>query len=107
MTLLHLTKQKYQSHKVCKFGVDRKVVATYTKLPAQIGNTKCFIKAEIVQEKIPLLLGKTLKKSGTVRNLQNNNIKILNEDIEVTNSSNRYYAINILADKTCNFDNIE
>ena len=27
--------------------------------------------------------------------------------MEVTNSSNRYYAINILADKTCNFDNIE
>ena len=70
-----------ESHKVFKFGDGRKVIATSkAKLPAQIGNTKCFINAEIVQEKIPLLLSITsLKKAGTVLNLQNHNIKMFNE----------------------------
>ena len=59
-----------ESNKVFKFIDGRKVIATSkAKLPAQIGNTKCFIKAEIVQEKIPLLLSKTsLKEAGTVLN---------------------------------------
>ena len=98
-----------ESHKVFKFGDGRKVIATSkAKLPAQIGNTKCFIKAEIVQEKIPLLLSKTsLKKAGTVLNLQNDNIKMFNEDVEVTTSNNGHYAINILPDEICNFDDIE
>ena len=60
----------FESHKVFKFGVGRKVIATSkAKLPSQIGNTKSFIKAETVQEKIPLLLSKTLKKARTVFNL--------------------------------------
>ena len=61
-----------ESHKVFKFGDGRKVIATSkAKLPAEIGNTKCFTKAETIQEKIP------------------------------------QYAIIILPDETCNFDNIE
>ena len=49
-----------ESHKVFKFGDGCKVIATSkAKLPAQIGNIKCFIKAEIIQEKILLLLSKT------------------------------------------------
>ena len=49
-----------ESHKVFKFGDGCKVIVTSkAKLPAQIGNTKCFIKAEIIQEKILLLLSKT------------------------------------------------
>ena len=98
-----------ESHKDFKFDDGCEVIATSkAKFPAQIGNTKCFIKAEIVQEKIPLLLSKTsFKKGGTVLNLQNDNIKMFNEDMEVTTSSNRLFAINILPDKTCNFDNIE
>ena len=97
-----------ESRKIFKFGDSRKVIVTSnTKLPAQIGNTKCFVK-EIVQEKIPLLLSKTtLKKAGAVLNLQNDNIKMFDEDMEVTASSNGHYAINILPDETCNFDNIE
>ena len=44
-----------ESHKVFKFGDGRKVIATLkAKWPVQIGNTKCFIKAENIQEKIPL-----------------------------------------------------
>ena len=49
-----------ESHNVFKFGDGRKIIATSkAKLPAQIGNTKCFITAEIIQEKIPLLLCRT------------------------------------------------
>ena len=44
------------------------MVTPEAKFPVQIGNTKCFIKAEIIQEKIPLLLSKTsLEKAGTVK----------------------------------------
>ena len=32
---------------------------------------------------------------------------MLNKDMEVTTSNNGHYAMNILPDKTCNFDNIE
>ena len=32
---------------------------------------------------------------------------MFNEDMEVTTSNNGHYAINILPDETCNFDNIE
>ena len=43
-----------ESHKVFKFGDGRKVIATSkAKLPAEIGNTKSFTKAETIQEKIP------------------------------------------------------
>ena len=99
----------FESHKVFKFGDGRKVIATSkAKLPFQIGNTKCFINAEIVQEKIPLLLSKTsLKKAGTRLNLQNDNNKMFNEDVEVTTSNNGHYAINILPDEIYNFDNVE
>ena len=98
-----------ESRRVFKFCDSRKVIATLkAKLPAQIGNTKCFIKVEIVQEKIPFLLSKTLlKKAGTVLNLQKDNIKMFNKDMEVITSSYRHYAINILSNETCNFDNIE
>ena len=90
-----------ESHNVFQFSDARKVVATSkAKLSSQIGNTRCFIKVETVQEEIPLSLGKTLKKAETVLNLQNDNIKMFNEDMEVTTSSNRHYAINIFPEKT-------
>ena len=91
-----------KSHKVFKFGDTHKVIATSkAKLP-------CFTRAEIVKQKIPLLLSKkSLKEAGTVLYFQNNNIKMFNEDMEVTTSNNGHYAINILLDKTRNFDSIE
>ena len=48
-----------------------------------------------------------MKKAGTELKLQNDSIKMFNEDMEVTASNNGHYAINILPDETCNFDNIE
>ena len=42
------------------------------------------------------LLSKTsLKKAGTVLSLQNDSIKMFNEDMEVTTSNNGHHAINI------------
>ena len=32
---------------------------------------------------------------------------MFNQDIEVTTSNNRHYAVSILPDETCNFENIE
>ena len=90
------------SHKEFKFGDIRKVIGTSKmKLTAQIGNTKCFIKVEIVREKFLQYL------SSTVLNLQNDNIKMLNEHMEVTTSNNGHYAINKLPEEMCNFDSIE
>ena len=40
----------------------------------------------------------------TVRNLQNDNTKIFDEDMEVRTSNNGHYAINILPDEARNFD---
>ena len=98
-----------ESNKIFKFGDGRKVIATSkAKLPARIGNNKCFINAEIVKEKIPLLLSKTsLKKAGTVLNLKNDKIRMYNEDVDITTSYNGHYAISILPEENCNFNDIE
>ena len=75
-----------ESHFIFKFGDGPRVIATSTaKLLAQISNTKCVIKAVIVEEMIPLWLSKTsLKKAGTVLNLKNDNTKMFNEDVDIT-----------------------
>ena len=98
-----------ESNKIFKFGDGRKVIATSkAKLPARIGNTKCFINAEIVKEKIPLLLSKmSLKNAGTVLNLKNDKIRMFNEDVDITTSYNGHYAISILPEENCNFNDIE
>ena len=45
-----------ESHKILKFIDGSRVIATWkAKLPVQIDNSKCFIKAGILKEKIPLL----------------------------------------------------
>ena len=46
-----------ESYKIFKFGDgDKGIAILKAKLPAQIGNTKCFIKAEMVKEKISLFI---------------------------------------------------
>ena len=52
--------------------MDAKVIgSSKSELPAQVGNSKCFIKAEIVNEKILILLNKiSLKKAVTVLTLK-------------------------------------
>ena len=57
---------------------------------------------------ISLWLGRTsLKKVETVLNLKNDNIKMFNEDVDITTLFNGHGAIKILLDETCNFDDTE
>ena len=74
-----------ESHKIFKFEDGHKAIATSkSKLPAQISNTKCFVKAEIVKEMILLLLSKiSLRKAGIVLNAKNVNIKIFHENVDI------------------------
>ena len=68
-----------ESHRILKFEDGCKAIRTLTaKLPAQIGNSKCFIKADI-------LLSKTsLKKTWAGLNLKNHKIKMCNEDVGIS-----------------------
>ena len=61
---------------------------------AKIGKTTCNIEVEIVDAKIPLLLGKSLlKKANTLIDLQNDKVTMFDEDIDIKLSSNGHYAI--------------
>ena len=61
---------------------------------AKIGKTTCNIEVEIVDAKIPLLLGKSLlKKANTLIDLQNDKVTMFDEDIGIKLSSNGHYAI--------------
>ena len=73
----------YPSKRVFEFGDGHKVTAiSSVKIPAQIGETNCFIITEIVKEKIPLLLSKySLKKADTVLNIKNDTIKMFGQNI--------------------------
>ena len=106
--ILGLIKLKFlKDTKHFKFG-DGHIAISQSRIPTQIGNNKCFIKMEIVKENIPLLLSKTpLKKAGTVLNIRNDKILIFNKDINISTSASGHYAISILPDETCKFDDIK
>ena len=97
------------SEKTFKFGDGQKIVSKFqATIPAKIGSTDCFIQTEIVNEKIPLLLSKTsLKKAETLLNLKEDKVKMFNEDVDIHYSSNGHYAVRILPEKVCNFNDIE
>ena len=97
------------SQKTFKFGDGRKVCSKYQAvIPAKIGNINCFIQTEIVDEKIPLLLSKSsLKKAETLLNLKEDKVRMFNQDVKVNLSSNGHYAVEILPEEVCNFDNVE
>ena len=97
------------SKKTFKFGDGRKVISKFqATIPATIGSHDCFIRTEVVNEKNPLLLSKTsLKKAETLLNLKEDKVKMFNEDIDVHYSSNGHYAVRILPEKVCNFNDGE
>ena len=99
----------YPSKRIFKFGDGHKVTAiSSVKIPAQIGETNCFIITEIVKEKIPLLLSKSsLKKADTVLNIKNDTTKMFGQNIPIESSFNGHYSISILPEITSNFDDIE
>ena len=75
----------FDSHTPFKFGDGRKVYAEgRARIPAQIGNKQCMIDVEIVKENIPLLLSKSsLKKAGTIFNLQLDKAVLFDQDIQL------------------------
>ena len=97
------------SEKTFKFGDGRKIVSNFqATIPAKIGSTDCFIQTEIVNEKISFLLSKTsLKKAETLLNLKEDKVKMFHEDVDIHYSSNGHYAVRILPEKVCNFNDIE
>ena len=97
------------SKKTFKFGDGRKVSSKFQAvIPVKIGDKNCFIETEIVDEKIPLLLSKSsLKKAETVLNLKEDKVRMFDQDIKVNLSSNGHYAVEIVPQEVCNFDNIE
>ena len=99
----------YPSKRIFKFWDGHKVTAiSSVKIPAQIGETNCFIITEIIKEKISLLLSKSsLKKADTILNIKNDTIKMFGQNIPIESSFNGHYSIPILPEITSNFDDIE
>ena len=60
--------QFISSRKVFKFGDGWEIYSNYkTVIPAKIGKTECCIQTKIVNEKIPLLLSKSLLKKADIK----------------------------------------
>ena len=73
-------------------------------IPVKIGKTPCNIEVEIADAKISLLLSKSsLKKTNTLIDLQNDKVKMFDEDIDIKLSSNGHHAIDILPTDTYSF----
>ena len=86
------------SCKPFRFG-DGNVVNSFKKvvIPAKIGSVSCGIESEVINQDIPLLLSKaSLKKAGTVIDLQNDKVMMFNEPIELQFTSTGHYCVNLL-----------
>ena len=64
-------------------------------IPAQIAQTNCSIKLEIIDADFPLLLSKSsLQKADNVLDLKNDKVKMFNKNADFKLSSNGHYAVN-------------
>lgn len=91
------TVQSVYSKKPFRFG-DGNIVYSFRKvsLPANIGDTNCNIDVEVVKADIPLLLSKTsLKKAGTVLDLQNDQATMFNKPVVLQFTSSGHYCIDL------------
>lgn len=73
-----LMKTETVSCRPFKFG-DGKVIysSKSLKIPAKLGETKCYIETEVVPANVPLLLSKTsMKRAGTVLDMENDRAKM-------------------------------
>ena len=70
--------------------------ARKVKLPAKIGHTKCHIETEVVNVDIPLLLSKSsLKKAGTVLDMENDRAVMFKQQIPLEFTSSGHYCVDI------------
>lgn len=80
-----------------KFGDGRKVAALKKAIiPIKIGDKKCNIETEIVEENIPLLLSKSsLKKAGAIIDMQNDKATMFGKETKLCLSTSGHYCIDI------------
>ena len=90
-----------KSTKPFRFGDGRKVHSHQTAvIPAMIGNHKIFIKTDIINADIPLLLSKTAMKRAQIQlNFKNDTITFLGEEIPLQTTSNGLYYLPITTPK--------
>ena len=93
-----MKRTEQRSNRPFKFGDGKVVHATRTlKIPAKIGQTKCNIETEVVPVKIPLLLSKSsMKKAGTVLNMENGSAVMFNQPVQLDFASSGHYCVNIM-----------
>jgi len=90
--------ESLKSSRRFKFG-DGNIVHSFetVTIPATIGRTACKIETEVVKVDIPLLLSKdSLKRAGTVLDLQNDKAVMFNEPVTLEFTSSGHYCVNIL-----------
>lgn len=96
--------KRTDSARAFKFGDGKVVHSTkQVKIPAMIGQTKCYIETEVVPVDIPLLLSKTsLKRAGAVLDLQNDTAIMFKHPVTLELTSSGHYCINLMdQDSSC------
>lgn len=80
-----------------RFGDGNLVYSTKkVKLPTKIGQTKCQTETEVVKVDIPLLLSKSsLKKAGTVLDMENDRAVMFKQNIPLGFTSSGHYCVDI------------
>jgi hypothetical protein len=86
------------SDRMFRFGDGQKVKSMkQVTIPAQIGNTKCNIEAEVVKSKIPLSLSKnSWKKAKTVLDMNNDTAQMFDQPVELFQTYTGHYCINMV-----------
>ena len=99
----------FDSHAPFKFGDGHRVYAERrARIPAQIGDKQFMIDVEIVKENIALLLSKSsLKKAGTILNMQLDKAVMFDQDIQLHLSTSGHCAVEILPKSLMNLNECE
>ena len=94
------------SHTPFKFGDGRTVFSNGKAIiPANVAGKECTIEAEVVSENIPLLLSKSsLKRAGTVIDLQSDSAKMFGNEVKLHQSTAGHYCVHIFPDDELNYD---
>jgi hypothetical protein len=87
-----------QSDRRFRFGDGEVVTSGRTvRIPAKIGNTVCKIETEVVGAEIPLLLSKpSLKRAGTVLDMEKDTLKMFGQSVELELTSSGHYCVQVL-----------
>ena len=89
--------QEYPSKTNFKFGDNKAAQACFAAdIPIELGYKKCKLRTEVVEGDIPLLMSnKSMTDAGTVINLKDNKITMLEQDLPLIKTSNGHSCIQI------------